>query len=176
MRGHRLDAADIRILDAVQRHGRLSKARLAEIVNLSPSPCRSRLARLEAAGFVRGYRADIALGRIAAISQVAVTVSLAQHRKRDFDRFEECIRATHEIVDCVATGGGTDYIMTVICSTLAAFQEVMEGLLAAEIGIDRYVTYIVTRHVKRAPPNLLRLLAADERVAPGDEDDRSAPG
>ncbi|WP_330450108.1 Lrp/AsnC family transcriptional regulator [Paracoccus marcusii] len=33
-----LDATDIRILAAVQQHGQLSKARLAELVNLSPTP------------------------------------------------------------------------------------------------------------------------------------------
>ena len=35
----------------------------------------------------------------------------------------------------------------------------MESLLAAELGIDRYMTYIVTRHVKSAQPNLSRLAA-----------------
>ena len=37
-----LDQTDIRILTAVQTHGQLSKTRLAEIVNLSPTPCHSR--------------------------------------------------------------------------------------------------------------------------------------
>ena len=59
-----LDAIDIRILSAVQRHGQLSKTRLAEIVSLSPTPCWARLDRLKAAGLIRGYRAEIALERI----------------------------------------------------------------------------------------------------------------
>ncbi|HSH41445.1 MAG TPA: Lrp/AsnC family transcriptional regulator, partial [Arenicellales bacterium] len=39
MKNTGLDAIDIRILSAVQKHGPLSKTKLAEIVNLSPSPC-----------------------------------------------------------------------------------------------------------------------------------------
>ena len=35
----------------------------------------------------------------------------------------------------------------------------METLLAAELGIDRYMTYIVTRQVKSAQPNLSGLAA-----------------
>jgi Lrp/AsnC family transcriptional regulator of ectoine degradation len=47
----------------VQRHGQLSKTRLAEIANLSPTPCWARLDRLKAAGFIRGYHGDVALER-----------------------------------------------------------------------------------------------------------------
>jgi Lrp/AsnC family transcriptional regulator, regulator of ectoine-degradation genes len=156
---HGLDATDIRILGAVQTHGQLSKTRLAEIVNLSPTPCWERLTRLKAAGFIRGYRAEIALDRLADFTQVVVTVSLAHHRKQDFDRFEACIRDMDEITRCVATGGGMDYVMTVLSPSLAAFQNLMESLLAAGLGIERYMTYIVTRKVKTEPPNLARLVA-----------------
>ena len=80
-----LDATDIRILSAIQQHGQLSKTRLAEIVNLSPTPCWVRLDKLKAAGFIRGYHADIVLSRIGSFMQVVVTLSLTQHRKSDFD-------------------------------------------------------------------------------------------
>ena len=154
-----LDAIDIRILSAVQRHGPLSKTRLSEIVNLSPTPCWARLTRLKAAGLIRGYRAEIALDRIAEVTQVVVTVSLTHRRKADFDRFEAHIRNRDEITECVATGGGMDYVLKVATPGMAAFQSLMESLLAAEIGIDRYMTYIVTRQVKSAPPDLERLAA-----------------
>ena len=153
-----LDAADIRILRAVQKHGRLSKSKLAERVNLSPTPCWTRLARLEKAGLIRGYHADIALGRIADVFTVVVTVSLRQHRKSDFERFERHVDERDEIVECIATGGGMDYVMKVVTPSLSVFQELMDALLAAELGIDRYMTYIVTREIKSVQPNLARLV------------------
>lgn len=158
-----LDATDVRILGAVQKHGPLSKTKLAEIVNLSPTPCWERLTRLKAAGFIRGFHAEIALDRIADATQVVVTVSLARHRKSDFDRFEARIRHMDEITRCVATGGGMDYVMTVLSPSLGAFQELMESLLAAEPGIERYMTYIVTREIKSEPPNLTALVAWTKR-------------
>ena len=157
-----LDAADIRILSAIQKHGQLSKTRLAEIVNLSPTPCWERLNRLKSAGFIRGYRGVIALDRIADFVQVIVTVSLTHHRKSDFDRFEAQIRALDEVTECIATGGGTDYVMRVYSPNLTAFQNLMESLLAAELGIDGYTTYIVTREVKSGSPSLSRLTARTE--------------
>jgi len=115
--------------------------------------------RLKAAGFIRGYHADIALDRICAFTQVVVTISLTHHRKSDFDRFETFVSNQDEIIECIATGGGMDYVMKVICPSLEAFQALMESLLAAELGIDRYMTYIVTRSVKTGLPNLTKLAA-----------------
>ncbi|QGX97464.1 Lrp/AsnC family transcriptional regulator [Roseovarius faecimaris] len=158
-----LDATDIRILSAVQKHGQLSKTRLAELVNLSPTPCWARLNRLKAAGFIRGYHADIALGRIGDFTRVVVTVSLTHHRKADFDRFENRVRKLDEVTECIATGGGMDYVMKVITPTLASFQALMEELLSEELGIDRYMTYIVTREVKLTQPNLADLVAKSGR-------------
>ena len=152
-----LDAADIRILSAVQKHGQLSKTQLAEIVNLSPTPCWERLTRLRADGFIRGFRGDIALDKVAEVLKVVVTVSLIHHRKADFDRFEAHVRTLDEITDCIATGGGMDYVMTVVVPGMAAFQALMDGLLEAEIGIDRWVVYIAARQVNSAQPNRAKL-------------------
>jgi Lrp/AsnC family transcriptional regulator of ectoine degradation len=159
MKSTGLDAADIRILSALQTHGQLSKSKLAELVNLSPTPCWARLDRLKAAGYIRGYHADLALDRIVDVTQVIVTVSLTHHRKADFDRFEATINGIDEITLCVATGGGMDYVLHVYSPSLAAFQELMEGLLSADLGIDRYMTYIATRRIKSIQPNVAKLIA-----------------
>jgi Lrp/AsnC family transcriptional regulator of ectoine degradation len=163
MKKTKLDAIDIRILSAVQNHGQLSKSKLAEIVNLSPTPCWARLNRLKAAGFIRGYHADIALGSIAGLTQVVVMVALTHHRKSDFDRFESRIRKLDEITECIATGGGMDYVLHILSPSLTDFQNLMESLLADELGIDRYMTYIVTREIKSGPPNLALLMAKPDK-------------
>ena len=163
MKKFSLDATDIRILSAVQKHGQLSKTRLAEIVNLSPTPCWARLNKLKAAGYIRGYHADIALNRIGNFTEVIVTVALTHHRKSDFDRFEDRIRKLDEVAECIATGGGMDYVLKIFSPSLADFQDLMETLLAADLGIDRYMTYIVTREVKTTQPNLSALAAKTGR-------------
>lgn len=158
-----LDATDIRILSAVQQHGQLSKTKLAEIANISATPCWARLDRLKAAGFIRGYHADIALDQIADFTQVVVTVSLTQHRRADFDRFEAYVKQLDQVTECIATGGGMDYVMKVFCPSLAAFQTLMDTMLDAEIGIGRYMTYIVTRTIKTGQPKV-SILAANPRT------------
>ena len=158
-----LDPADIRILSAVQKHGQLSKTKLAEIVNLSATPCWARLTRLRSAGYIRGYHADIALERVIDATRVVVTVSLTHHHKADFERFESHIKSVDEIINCVSTGGGIDYIMTVVTPNLSAFQTLMDNLLSADLPIDRYMTYFATRLIKAEQPNLSKLVVQSTR-------------
>ena len=53
--------------------------------------------------------------------------------------------------------------MTVVTPSLATFQDVMEDLLAAELAIDRYMTYFATRLIKAEQPNLAKLAAYRKR-------------
>ncbi len=155
----RLDAIDLKILAALQAKGRITKVALAEAVNLSPTPCWERLKRLEKAGVVKGYHAEIDLDRLGATATILVEVVLKQHRYEDFQRFEAAIRPIDAIVECYATGGGVDYFLKVVAPDIDAYQRLIDRLLLAEIGIDRYFTYIVTRAIKTRPQPPVELFA-----------------
>ena len=144
----RLDGIDLKILDAVQRDGRITKLALAEQVGLSPTPCWVRLHRLEKAGIISGYHARVAIRTVLPVATVLLEVSLGSHRQADFDRFERVVRDIPEIVACWSVGGGVDYVLKVMARDIDAYQRLIDGLLEREIGIDRYFTYIVTKTVK----------------------------
>ena len=144
----RLDAIDLRILATLQNEGRITKRALAERANLSPTPCWERLKRLEKAGLIKGYRAEIDLAKLGVSATILVEVTLKQHRYQDFELFERSVRRVPEIVDCYATGGGIDYLLKVVTRDIDSYQRLIDDLLTAEIGIDRYFTYVVTRPVK----------------------------
>lgn len=142
------DKQDWKILDVLQRDGRISKVKLAEAVNLSPSPAWQRLRRLEDDGIITGYHARIDAKKLAGATTVMVEVALSQHQTADFERFETAILKIPEIVECHATGGGVDYVMKVVTRDVDSYQRLMDRLLAAGLGVDRYFSYIVTKPVK----------------------------
>ncbi|RMC31202.1 Lrp/AsnC family transcriptional regulator [Paracoccus alkanivorans] len=150
----RLDDRDIAILATLSREGRIAKTELAARVNLSPTPCWERMKRLEKAGLIRGYRAEIDLSGLGPHVQVFVTVELESHRAESFQIFERTVARVDEITGCWAIGGGYDYLMQVITSDVAAFQALMDGLLESRAGMRRYFSYIVTKPVKDMPPAL----------------------
>ncbi len=158
----RLDDRDLQILKVLAREGRITKAALARRINLSPTPCWARLRRLEAAGVIEGYRAEVALRQIAQHVTVFVAVELGSHRAEDFQAFELAMQRHDEILSCWALGGGFDYLMQVVTRDIDSYQRLIDELLAERVGLMRYFTYIVTKPVKTgAAPPLDRLLGEE---------------
>lgn len=146
----KLDRIDLRILSVLQKHGRITKQKLANEVNLSVSPCWVRLKRLEEAGIINGYHAEVQLEKLAQYSVVLVEITLKHHAAEDFERFENAIIEAPHVIDCYATGGGVDYVLKVIAHDIDHYQTLIDDMLAQNIGIDRYFTYIVTKTVKKS--------------------------
>jgi Lrp/AsnC family transcriptional regulator of ectoine degradation len=144
----KLDKIDLKILVALQRDGRITKLNLAAEANLSAAACWERLRRLEKAGVISGYSASIDAAKLGRFATVLVEITLKSHRQADFQRFEAMVMREPAIVSCDAVGGGIDYLLRVVAPDIDSYQRLIDGLLSAEIGIDRYFTYIVTKTIK----------------------------
>lgn len=148
----RIDDRDLAILRALSREGRLTKAELARRAGLGATACWERLRRLEEGGVIEGYRAEVALRRIAPHVTVFVTVELGAHRAEAFAAFERAVARHDAITGCWALGGGIDYLLEVVAPDIEGYQALMDALLDERAGVARYFTYVVTKAVKRAPP------------------------
>ena len=157
----KLDRIDLKILETLQREGRIAKARLAERVGLSASPCWERLRRLEAAGYIAGYRAEVDIGRLGPVTVVFMEVTLGSHEAADFNRFEAAMRDAPAVLECHSVGGGFDYLLKVVTRDVDGYQRLVDDLLAADIGISKYFSYIVTRRVKEMSGWPIAQLVAD---------------
>ena len=144
----KLDRYDLKILEVLSRDGRITKSNLAEIVNLSISPVWQRVKRLETAGLIKGYKAEVDWDRVFQTSQVLVEITLGRHTGVAMQKFEDRMYAAPEVAFCYATGGGVDYIVMVRAQNIDRYQAFMERLLAEDLEIERYFTYIVTKTVK----------------------------
>ena len=147
----KLDRFDLKILDILSRDGRITKSKLAEAINLSVSPCWERVKRLEKAGVIEGYTARINADVLVPRNPVWVQIELKQHNADSFARFEALVMQTPEVTECVAVGGGVDYLVKFEARTIDSYQRLMDKWLVSEAGIERYFTYIVTKTVKHAP-------------------------
>ncbi|ARU90262.1 Lrp/AsnC family transcriptional regulator [Pseudomonas sp. M30-35] len=144
----RLDSYDLKILQILQNNGRITKSSLAEAINLSISPCWERVKRLEEAGIIRGYGAQLNPEVLIKRAPVMVEISLKQHNREAFQRFERAINECAEVTECYATGGGIDYIIKVMARDIDQYQRLIDRWLMADLGIERYFTYIVTKTIK----------------------------
>ena len=143
----KLDRIDINILAQLQNNGKLSNVKLADAVGLSPSPCLQRVRRLEKAGYITSYRAQLNLAKLGDYITVFTEITLNDHRREDFIKFEAEIRRYEAVQECHLVSGGYDYLVKFVARSVAHYQEIVENILERNIGVDKYFSYIVIKSI-----------------------------
>lgn len=143
--GPKLDRIDLKILTKLQQFGRITNVELADAVGLSPSPCLTRVKRLEKAGYITGYGAQLNLRKLGEFLTVFTEVTLSEHRQGDFSRFETRIAKIDEIAECHLVSGGYDYLLKFVARGVAHYQSIIEGMLESDFGIEKYFSYVVIK-------------------------------
>ena len=162
----KLDRLDIRILAELQRNSDRTNVALAEAVGLSPSPCLARVKRLKRAGYVSGCHARLNLAKLVEHITVFTEVTLADHRREDFVRFEAGIRHYDSLLECHLVSGGYDYLLKFMTRSVLRYQETMEDILERRIGVDKYFSYIVIKSILVRDAVPLRSLLDDADAPP----------
>ena len=88
-----LDSIDIKILNELQRNGKISNIDLSKKVGLSPTPCLERVKRLEKQGVIMGYRALLNPELLDAPLLVIVEITLIRGKPDVFEEFNAAIQA-----------------------------------------------------------------------------------
>ena len=106
-----LDAIDLRMLDILQREGRITNAALAERLHLSPSPCLRRLRALERDGVVAGYRAILDRSKLGLGLTVFVELKVDSHSDRIAAAIGDALNAAPEVVSAHIVSGAADFLL-----------------------------------------------------------------
>ena len=106
-----LDTIDCRILNALQKSGRMSNADLSERVNLSPSACHRRVQRLESEGVIANYVALLDPRKLDRPSTVFVEITLSGQTEDALDAFEREVALIPDLLECHLMAGTADYLL-----------------------------------------------------------------
>jgi DNA-binding Lrp family transcriptional regulator len=75
----------------------------------------------------------------------SIEITMVDHRKEDFVKFEANMRNVDELMECHLVSGGYDYLLRFVCRNINHYQARMENLLERNIGIEKYFSYIVLK-------------------------------
>jgi DNA-binding Lrp family transcriptional regulator len=101
--------------------------------------------RLEAAGYITGYSAHLNLAKLGDPQVVFTQVTLSSHTREDFLRFESAMATQEELLEAHLVSGGFDYLLKFITRGISEYQNLMDNLLARELGIAKYFSFIVLK-------------------------------
>lgn len=145
-----LDRTDLLILQELQCTARISNQHLAERVNLSPSACLQRVRRLEENKILLSYHARLNLPLIGRHLLCLATVSIKNHTREDFLRFEDLIQSQAEIVECYTVSGEFDFLLKIICPDMQRYLEINNLLVDSSDYQVNINTHVVMKQNKYA--------------------------
>ncbi len=123
-----IDDTNLRLLEELQADARLSNAELGRRVGLSAPAVAERLARLEEAGAITGYRADIDPRAVGYSLSVVLRIRPAP---RELKQVAELAQRTPEVVECHRITGDDCYFMRIWVRDVEHLEEL----------IDRFAPY-----------------------------------
>jgi Lrp/AsnC family leucine-responsive transcriptional regulator len=147
-----LDAADRKILSALQTDGRLSNVELAERIGLSQSPCSRRVRRLEQEGVIEGYRAVLGRQKLGLGLTVFVGVKVGPHDHIEEQTFAKAVTALPEVISCHLVSGDMDFLLQVVVPDLAGYERLLIGTLLKLPGVRDIRSSFAMRTYKSDAP------------------------
>ena len=142
-----LDDTDRRILNVLQRKGRISNADLAEAVHLSASACHRRVQRLEAEGFVKDYVALLNARKLGLPTTVFVEIKLQAQADEVLEAFEKAVARVPAVLECHLMAGSADYILKVVAEDTEDFARIHRQYLTRLPGVAQMQSSFALRTV-----------------------------
>ncbi|GAC1390491.1 MAG: winged helix-turn-helix transcriptional regulator [Variovorax sp.] len=145
-----LDRIDRKILDILQRQGRISMTELAGEIGLSTSPCSERVRRLEREGVITGYHARIDPQALGKTLLVFVEITLSSKSGDVFDKVRRELLHMPEVMECHLVSGGFDYLIKARLRAMSEYRHLLGDLLKKLPVTAESHSYVVMEEVKES--------------------------
>ncbi|RYF83859.1 MAG: winged helix-turn-helix transcriptional regulator [Comamonadaceae bacterium] len=143
-----LDRIDRKILDLLQREGRLAITELAQRVGLSTSPCSERVKRLEKSGVITGYHARVSPEALGKALLVFVEIKLSSKSGEVFDKVKKELLHMPEVLECHLVSGGFDYLVKARLRGMGEYRHLLGDILKKLPVPAESHSYVVMEEVK----------------------------
>ena len=142
-----IDATDRRILNVLQKEGRITNAELSERVNLSPSACHRRTQRLEEDGYIAAFVALLDARKLGRATTVYVEITLEGQAEDLLDSFEREVARIPNLLECHLMAGSADYLLKMMVEDTEDFARIHRQFLSRLPGVRQMQSSFALRTV-----------------------------
>lgn len=143
-----LDRLDRKIIDILQRTGRISMTDLGEQIGLSTSPCAERVRRLERNGVITGYHARINPQAVGKTLLVFVEITLSAKSAEVFEKVRKELLYMPEVMECHLVSGSFDYLVKARLDAMSDYRDLL-GIILKRIPVPAQShSYVVMEEIK----------------------------
>ncbi len=142
-----LDRTDIKILDELQRDANLTNVELADRVNLSPSPCLTRVRKLEQTGII-SRRVTLLNPKVMGLEVNAyIQVSLDKQPRAALEHFQAAVEMLPEVMECNWMTGECDFLLRVVVRDVDELEWLISRKLSKIEGVAGIRSNLVLKQV-----------------------------
>lgn len=143
-----LDRFDKKILTLLSKDGRLPITELARQVGLSKSPCQVRVKRLQASGYILGFRAVLNPAKLGQDHIAFAEVRLTDTTEKALNAFNQAVRNVPEIEQCHMIAGSFDYLLKVRTGDIRSYRQVLGETISNLPYVGSTSTHVSMQAVK----------------------------
>ncbi|GAB1836321.1 winged helix-turn-helix transcriptional regulator [Achromobacter xylosoxidans] len=143
-----LDRIDLKILDILQREGRISVTELAERVTLSATPCSDRIKRMEREGVISGYHARVNPAALGKNLLVFLEIKLSAKSGDVFDKVKKELLYVPEVMECHLVSGDFDYLVKARLTEMNEYRRLLGEILKRLPASAESRSYVVMEEIK----------------------------
>ncbi len=142
------DDIDKKILNIIQEEGRITNARLAQEIGISPPSMLERVKRLETSGIIEGYAALLDRDKTGFGLLALIMVSLSLHQISSLEKVKESLIGLDEVLECYQVSGDVDFLLKVATQDMNSYKEFVNNKLSGISGIQNIKTSFVLDTLK----------------------------
>ena len=143
-----LSPQDIKILELLQVNADRSSAEIAELLNMSQSPCWRRINRLEQAGDIDRKVAILNREALGMDLVAFTTINLSAAGRRNMELFEEGVMLLDEVVECYTMTGIWDYMLKILTRDIRHYESFVRNTLTASPSIRELHSHMAVTEIK----------------------------
>ncbi|MCO6187476.1 Lrp/AsnC family transcriptional regulator [Rhizobium sp. L1K21] len=143
-----LDHWDRKIMNELNRDGRMSVTELASRVGLSKTPCQVRMKKLVDHGYIDGFKAVLNPAKLGLSHVAFVEVKLTDTRDEALRGFNAAAKKVPEIEECHMIAGRFDYLLKVRTSSIHRFRLVLGESISSLPHVANTSTSFVMEPIK----------------------------
>lgn len=139
----KIDQTDIKILNTLQRDGRITNTALAKQINISPPPTLERVKKLEKSGVIKKYVALLDPTTVGIGTHTFVEVRLNGHTKKNVTEFIKTAQKMDEIMECHHVTGDADFLLKIAVKDIPAYENLVLHKLTTLPHVSNLKTMVV---------------------------------
>ena len=150
-----LDTTDRKILNILQKDGRIRNSKLAAEIGISPPAMLERVKRLEASGVITGFAAQVDREKIGYNLLAIIIVSVNLNELSSLQDVKDKLTSLELVLECYQLTGDVDFMLKVAVKDMSTYTIFVNEQLSGIHGIQNVKTSFVLETLKAS--NVLAL-------------------